>query len=71
MPKKTGANYSDIRQIKRLMQNPNATAKGIAKVLGVPVTTVESFMVKGATDVKVTAPDTKPIDIPGIPKTET
>jgi len=64
---KTGANYSDIRQIKVLASNPKATAAGIAKLLNLPVKTVESFMVEGATDIKVELTPKKRF----IPKTET
>jgi len=66
MALKTGANYSDRVTIKH-MSEAGRSAKVIASALNIDESCVKSFMVKGATDIKVDVPR---INIPGLPKSE-
>lgn len=53
---KQGANFSDVRDIKRLAE-AGKSAEYVSKALNIALSCVQSFMVDGATEIKVAKPD--------------
>jgi len=64
--KKPGANYTDRNNIKQMF-DAGHSAREISVALNIELKCVESFGVKGATDIKVEQPA---LSIPGLPKVE-